>query len=70
MRGYLRGAYLLSKTTKYEGIEYPYPLGLFDGVAEGPVTGLALFPKPESTQLRVTESGLKRGLAALEGKNI
>lgn len=64
------GAYLISKTTKYDGQEFPYPLGLFDGIAEGPVTGLAPFPKLGTARLKVTEAGLKRGLAPLNADDI
>ncbi len=64
------GAYLISKTTKYDGQEFPYPLGLFDGIAEGPVTGLAPFPKVGTTRLKVTEAGSKRGLAALNSDDV
>ncbi|MDB5336934.1 MAG: hypothetical protein JWN70_2553 [Planctomycetaceae bacterium] len=64
------GAYLISKTTKYAGQEFPYPLGLFDGIAEGPVTGLAPFPKLGTARLKVTEAGSKRGLAALNSNDV
>jgi glutamine amidotransferase-like uncharacterized protein len=64
------GAYLLAKTTRYEGKDYPYPLGLFDGVAEGPVPGLAAFPKPGMTRLKATEAGKKRGLESIQDTDV
>lgn len=59
------GAYLVSKTVKYEGKQYPYPIGIFDGVAIGPVKGGASFPKPGAFKLTLTEEGKKRGLDLL-----
>lgn len=64
--GICAGAYLLSKTVKYDGKEYPYPLGLFDGTATGPVKGLAAYPERGSTKLVLTEAGIKHGLTSLE----
>jgi glutamine amidotransferase-like uncharacterized protein len=63
--GICAGAYLLSRTTRYDGVDYPYPLGLFDGTADGPVEGLARFPKPGEARLTVTAEGRRCGLAAL-----
>ncbi len=65
--GICAGAYLVSKTVKYDGKEYPYPIGIFDGVAIGPVKDGAPFPKPGSFKLTLTENGKKRGLDTLEG---
>jgi glutamine amidotransferase-like uncharacterized protein len=63
--GVCAGAYLLSRTTEYDGKSYPYPLGLFDGAARGPVAGLARFPTPGQARLSVTAEGRRRGLGAL-----
>ena len=65
--GICAGAYLISKTTQYDGASYAYPLGLFDGIAKGPVEGLARYPKPGEAKLSVTAEGRKRGLAGLSG---
>ncbi|MDB5387716.1 MAG: hypothetical protein JWM11_3362 [Planctomycetaceae bacterium] len=62
------GAYLISRETKYEGKIYPYPLGLYDGTAEGPVPGLAVFPKPGSVSITVTAAGTRRGLEIISGQ--
>ena len=65
--GICAGAYLLSKTVRYDGVAYPYPLGLFDGTAEGPVPDLAKYPEPGSCRLTISKEGNERGFAALEG---
>lgn len=61
------GAYLVSRETKYDGVTYPYPIGLFDGVAQGAIPGLAVFPKPGSVAVTVTIAGQRRGLGDLTG---
>jgi len=61
---------LLSKTVRYDGKEYPYPLGLFDDVADVPVKGLAPFPKPGSVRLTATNAGTARGLDALADADV
>jgi glutamine amidotransferase-like uncharacterized protein len=61
------GAYLISRETKYDGAVYPYPVGLFDGTAEGPIAGLAAFPQRGSVLITATEAGKRRGLAVIEG---
>ena len=66
--GICAGAYLLSRTVRYDGKDYPYPLGLFDGIAAGPVKGLAAYPKPGTARLTATEAGKKRGLGALASR--
>ncbi len=66
--GICAGAYLISKTVRYDGIEYPYPLGLFDGVAQGPVPGLAAYPQVGPASLQPTKAGRDLGLGALEGR--
>jgi glutamine amidotransferase-like uncharacterized protein len=63
--GICAGAYLLSRTTQYDGKAYPYPLGLFDGISRGPIQGLARFPNAGSTRVAVTAEGRRRGLTAL-----
>lgn len=61
------GAYLVTRETDYEGTLYPYPIGLFDGTAKGPIPGLAIFPQPGSVTVTVTEAGKRRGLDAIAG---
>ena len=58
--GVCAGAYLLSRGVKYDGITYAYPVGLFDGVAEGPVQGLAAFPTPGRATLGARGDALQR----------
>jgi serine/threonine protein kinase/glutamine amidotransferase-like uncharacterized protein len=67
--GVCAGAHLLSRETHYEGKSHLYPIGLFDGVAEGPVPGLPAFPQPSPVQLSVTEQGRRRGLGEIEGQS-
>lgn len=62
------GAYLVSREVRYEGKSYPYPAGLFDGVAEGPVAGLAVYPLAGPAQLSLTSEGRDRGLGPIDGK--
>jgi glutamine amidotransferase-like uncharacterized protein len=67
--GICAGAYLLSKTVRYDDKDHAYPLGLFPGVASGPVPGLAAFPKPGEARVKLTEAGKKRGLAGLDAQD-
>ncbi len=62
------GAYLVSSVVRYEGATYRYPLALFDGVAEGPVPGLAPYPQCGPVALTPTEQGQRRGLGRITGK--
>lgn len=66
--GVCAGAYLLSQTVRYLGLSFPYPLGLFDGVAEGPVAGLAAYPASGPVTVKVTPAGEQRGLAVADGR--
>lgn len=59
--GICAGAYLLSRVVEYDQQRFPYPLGLFDGTARGPVAGLAPFPRPGEATLKVTTAGKARG---------
>jgi glutamine amidotransferase-like uncharacterized protein len=68
--GLCAGAYLVSREVRYLGQSYPYPLGLFDGTAEGPVKGLAAYPQVGPVSLTLTRSGEKRGLKAIEGATL
>lgn len=61
------GAYLISRQTRYDNVIYPYPVGLFDGTAEGPIAGLAVFPEPGSVTVAVTAAGKRRGMTSIEG---
>jgi glutamine amidotransferase-like uncharacterized protein len=60
--GVCAGAYLLSRTVRYDGKEYEYPLRLFDGVAAGPVAGLSPYPKPGSVRQVIPRRTPPRGL--------
>ncbi len=55
--GICAGAYLLSDIVKYDGQAYDYPLGLFPGIAEGPVEGLSHYPVPGATRINSTDAG-------------
>ena len=61
------GSYLAAHEVRYDGITYPYPTSLFDGVADGPVPGLAVYPKAGPAELALTEAGKARGLSATVG---
>lgn len=63
------GAYLVSSTVRYDGVDYPYPLGFFDGVAEGPVAGLARYPEAGPVRLTVTAEGEAEGLGMAQGRS-
>jgi glutamine amidotransferase-like uncharacterized protein len=68
--GICAGAYLVSRTVRYDGQNYPYPLELFDGTAEGPVAGLAAWPDRGPVRLKVTPAGTALGLAAVDGAEV
>lgn len=61
------GAYLVAREVRYDGITYPYPTTLFDGVADGPVAGLARYPDSGPARLVLTPEGQARGLKAQVG---
>ncbi|MBS2040409.1 hypothetical protein JST97_35810 [bacterium] len=64
--GICAGGYLVSRTVRYQGVDYPYPLGLFDGAAEGPVAGLPVYPGYGPVKLSLTPAGQQLGLSGLE----
>lgn len=64
--GVCAGAYLASKTVVWEGETHPYPVGLFDGVATGPVAALAPWPGKVGTTL--TWAGRHPVAAGLAGE--
>lgn len=68
--GVCAGAYLLCETVEYDGQKYPYPLGLFDGTAKGPLKGLTAYPEWGAAKLAVTDAGKKRGLEALDAAEV
>src|SRR5688500_8038732 len=68
--GVSAGAYLLAKNVLWEGQAYSYPLGLFDGDAEGPLAGLAPQPGRAAVRVTVTADGARRGLAALGATDV
>jgi glutamine amidotransferase-like uncharacterized protein len=61
------GSYLVAREVRYDGVTYPYPTMLFDGVADGPVPGLARYPRSGPAELKVTDEGRARGLTATVG---
>ena len=68
--GVCAGAYLLCETVEYDGQKYPYPLGLFDGMAKGPVKGLTAYPEWGAAKLTLTDAGKKRALNDLDGAEV
>ncbi len=62
--GICAGGYLLTSTVRWEAQEYPYPLGLFPGTAEGPVEGLAPWPNMAPVRVAVSAAGKRAGLGA------
>ena len=62
--GICAGGYLLSSQVRYAGVTYTYPTQLFDGVAEGPIAGLPVFPQVGPVQLTATKLGEELGLAS------
>ncbi len=55
--GICAGGYLPCKNVRWEGRDHPYPVALVDGVADGPVPGLAPWPKSEVVALRPGKTG-------------
>jgi glutamine amidotransferase-like uncharacterized protein len=68
--GVCAGAYLISKTVRYRQVDYPYPLALFDGVAEGPVAGLPDYPSFGPVKVTVTGEGASRGLGGARDRPV
>lgn len=68
--GICAGGYLVSKSVVWEGKDFPYPLGLFDGTAQGPVTGFAPWPERSPARMKVTKAGAARGLDGLAARDI
>lgn len=68
--GICAGGYLISRTVRYQSINYPYPLALFDGTAEGPVAGLPVYPNYGPIQLSLTQAGRDLGLSGVEKRNL
>jgi len=68
--GVCAGAYLVSRTVRWEETDYRYPLELFDGTAKGPVPGLAAWPQAGPVRLTTTDEGIARGLKVIEGRDI
>ncbi|MBE3095716.1 MAG: hypothetical protein IMZ44_01140 [Planctomycetes bacterium] len=61
--GICAGAYLAAQQVRWQGETYPYPLQLFDGLAEGALPELAAWPKSAGVRVTVIEAGRRRGLA-------
>ncbi len=68
--GICAGGYLISRTVRYQSVNYPYPLALYDGTAEGPVAGLAVYPDYGPAQISLTPAGRELGLAGLEKRTL
>ena len=68
--GICAGGYLVSRTVRYQSINYPYPLALFDGTAEGPVAGLPVYPNYGPVQISLTPAGRDSGLTGLEKRTL
>ncbi len=61
--GVCAGAYLAAKDVRWQGGTYPYPLVLFDGIAEGSLPDIAAWPKAGSVRVQVTAAGCRRGIS-------
>ena len=61
--GVCAGAYLAAKDVRWQGGTYPYPLILFDGIAEGSLPEVAAWPKAGDVRVKVTAAGRRRGIA-------
>jgi glutamine amidotransferase-like uncharacterized protein len=68
--GICAGGFLASKDVHWEGEKYPYPLQLFDGIAEGSIKEIAPWPNPGRARLAVTAAGNDFGLAAATNREI
>ena len=68
--GICAGGYLVSRTVRYQSVNYPYPLALYDGTAEGPVAGLPVYPNYGPVQISLTGAGRELGLAGLEKRTL
>ena len=60
--GVCAGAYLAAKDVHWQGGTYPYPLILFDGIAEGSLPDVAPWPKAGDVRVKVTTAGRHRGI--------
>ncbi|MHC4403571.1 MAG: BPL-N domain-containing protein [Planctomycetota bacterium] len=64
--GVCAGAYLAAKDVRWQGRTYPYPLILFDGIAEGSLPEIAGWPKAGGVRVKVTAAGRRRGIGLAE----
>ena len=62
------GGYLAATEVHWEEKHYPYPLALFDGVAEGSINEIAAWPEVGRAELSVTDDGRETGLTAAHGE--
>lgn len=60
--GICAGAYAMARDVRWDGATFPYPLGVFDGTADGPLVGLARWPDRAAVRLTVDAPGRARGL--------
>jgi glutamine amidotransferase-like uncharacterized protein len=68
--GICAGAYLAAKEVHWEGGEFPYPLQLFDGTAQGSIPEIAPWPRAGAAQLKITPAGQKLGLSEANDQRI
>ncbi len=64
--GVCAGAYLAAKDVRWQGQTYPYPLILFDGIAEGSLPAVARWPKAGGVRVKVTAAGRRRGIGLVD----
>jgi glutamine amidotransferase-like uncharacterized protein len=67
--GVCAGAYLASKDVLWEEKNYSYPLGFFDGTAEGALDHIAKWPNDTGVRVKLTAAGKKRGLQPIESRS-
>ncbi len=53
--GVCAGGFFAAKTVRWEGESFPYPLGLFDGTAEGSLPNIAVWPKSAGVRLTLAD---------------
>lgn len=56
--GICAGSFYLSNTVKWEGISYNYPVDLFSGIAEGPLSDICGYPGRELIPIQVNDQEL------------
>lgn len=64
--GVCAGAYVAAREVRWEGAVIAYPLGVFAGVAQGPLADLAPWPRAAPVRVRWTAAARERGITAPE----